>query len=287
MFSMNCLWRWLLLSALSIGLFACGGGDGGGASAVADPPTIQAQPSDTGVAVGAKATFYVVAAGEGSLSYQWQRDGADISGATEHAYTLAAAALADHGASFAVVVSNEAGGVSSRSAKLTVTGATAITAQPKGATVQVGQSATFSVTATGTGTLIYQWLRDGTDIGGANRASLTVGPFAAADDGAQFAVRVSSDAGSVTSSAVLLTVTPVDTGADGTGLAAGYDITLAIRYDGGVLQLASEVPWTRAPSTTVTGSSARLLTGLSAAAVDLERVYAVAVGAAGSCTAGA
>src|SRR3979411_2600950 len=55
-------------------------------------------------------------------------------------------------------------------------------------TVQSGQTATFSVTATGTGPLSYQWQRNGTAIGGATSASYTTPATTSADNGARFIV---------------------------------------------------------------------------------------------------
>jgi hypothetical protein len=64
----------------------------------------------------------------------------------------------------------------------------------------------------------------------------------------------------------------------GLTLAAGFDITLALRADGSVLQGANALPWTQAPATDLAGSSLRVLTGPQAASLDLDRVYALAVG---------
>jgi hypothetical protein len=81
-----------------------------------------------------------------------------------------------------------------------------ITTQPVGQTVSEGQTATFSVVATGSAPLSYQWRRDGADIPGATSDSYTTPATVLADDGAQFAVVVTNAAGSVTSTAAILTV---------------------------------------------------------------------------------
>jgi Abnormal spindle-like microcephaly-assoc'd, ASPM-SPD-2-Hydin len=74
----------------------------------------------------------------------------------------------------------------------------------------MGQTATFTVSATGTAPLGYQWRRNGVDIPGATSSSYTTPATTTADDGAQFSVAVSNSAGSATSSAATLTVnTPV------------------------------------------------------------------------------
>ena len=82
-------------------------------------PTISAQPVNQAVPVGGSVTFTVGASGTG-LSYQWQRNGTNIGGATAASYTLSPVAAADNGVSFRVVVSNSAGSVTSNGATLMV-----------------------------------------------------------------------------------------------------------------------------------------------------------------------
>ena len=83
--------------------------------------------------------------------------------------------------------------------------APAITAQPAGITVAERQSASFSVTASGTAPLSYAWRRNGTPIAGATSATLTMTSALAADHGARFSAVVSNSAGSVTSAEAVLT----------------------------------------------------------------------------------
>jgi hypothetical protein len=90
----------------------------------------------------------------------------------------------------------------------------AIASQPASTTVYAGEAATFSVSATGTGTLSYQWLRNGSAISGATAASYTTPPVSSADAAAQFTVVVTDSTGSLTSSAATLGVVARDSGAD-------------------------------------------------------------------------
>ncbi|MGO9340761.1 MAG: hypothetical protein ACLPY1_25075, partial [Terracidiphilus sp.] len=86
----------------------------------------------------------------------------------------------------------------------------AITFQPANASVTIGQTATFSVSAVGPGTLTYQWRMNSQNIAGATSASYTIAATTAVDSGSAFDVVVSNTAGSVTSnSATLLVSTPV------------------------------------------------------------------------------
>ena len=87
--------------------------------------------------------------------------------------------------------------------------AASITAQPANAIVIESQAATFSVSATGTAPLSYQWRRNGIDIVGATSSSYTTAATVLADSGAQFAVVVSNSVGPVSSTAATLTVNPV------------------------------------------------------------------------------
>src|SRR5271154_5978984 len=67
--------------------------------------------------------------------------------------------------------------------------------QPGNQTVTVGQTATFNVTATGTGPLSYQWYVNGVAIPGATSSTYTTSPEVSGDSGAVFTVTVSNTAG--------------------------------------------------------------------------------------------
>ena len=92
--------------------------------------------------------------------------------------------------------------------------APAITGQPADQAVTAGQTATFSVLASGSAPLGYQWRRNGADIAGAVAASYTTPATGLGDDGALFAVVVSNSAGSATSNNASLSVSspPVSSG---------------------------------------------------------------------------
>jgi hypothetical protein len=106
-------------------LAACGGSDGSSSAGMSTPaamtPAISTQPASATIVGGNTATFTVMAAGTAPLTYQWQKNGAAVSGATGASYTTPAEAVADNGATFAVVVTNSGGSVTSANATLTVT----------------------------------------------------------------------------------------------------------------------------------------------------------------------
>lgn len=82
----------------------------------------------------------------------------------------------------------------------------AIETQPTDQTVVIGQTATFSVVASGSAPLGYQWQRGGVKISGATSASYTTPAASASDNGAQFQVMVSNASGMVTSGTASLHV---------------------------------------------------------------------------------
>jgi hypothetical protein len=207
-------------------LAACGGGGGGGAPTpipVAVPPAVTLQPASLSVTEGQAASFSVAASGDAPLAYQWQRNGADIAGATATSYTIAATVLADGGAAFRAVVSNAAGTVASNAATLTVLMSVpvlTVTLQPAATTVVAGTPASFSVAATcSAGTLGVQWQRGQTSGGILSWADIATASTATysfattiGDSGMQF--RAVFDCGGLsitTSLAALLTVTPPPT----------------------------------------------------------------------------
>jgi hypothetical protein len=173
-------------------------------------PSITTQPSNQTIFSGQTAKFSVVANGTSPLSYQWQKNGIVISGATSASYATPAETTSDSGSLFSVVVSNSVRNVTSNSATLTVNPdpAPAITNQPASQTITAGQTATFSVTASGTAPLGYQWQKNGAAISGATSSSYTTPAETTSDNGAQFAVVVSNSAGTATSNSAVLTVNP-------------------------------------------------------------------------------
>ncbi|MEP7243833.1 MAG: immunoglobulin domain-containing protein [Gammaproteobacteria bacterium] len=212
-------------------LAACGGGgggsDGGGGGGGgtnppgATAPSITTQPQAQTVAVGATATFSVAASGTAPLTYQWSKGGVAISGATSSSYTTPATTAGDSGSSFTVVVSNSAGNVTSSAAALTANTPVGITSQPQAQAVETGDSTTFSVTATGSASLTYQWQKDGASITGATGATYNI-PSVALNQAGSYTVVVTNPVGSVTSAAAALTVT-----ANPEGLYAGKFTPLA------------------------------------------------------------
>ena len=215
----------LLLALCSIAVASCSGSGSKSDTTNATAPTITMQPQSQAVTVGSTATFSVAATGTAPLSYQWSKNATAINGATTSSYTTPATVAGDNGASFTVMVFNVAGNQTSNAATLTVAAAAlapTITMQPQSQAVAVGSTATFSVVATGTAPLSYQWSKNATAISGATNASYTTPATVSGDNGASFTVKVMNVAGNQTSSAAILTVNP----------ASGVTVTLNPRRAG-------------------------------------------------------
>jgi hypothetical protein len=176
----------------------------------ATAPSIVTPPASVSVVAGQSATFSVVAGGTTPLAYQWQKGGVNLAGATGTTLTLPAVNTAAAG-SYAVVVSNIAGSIVAPTATLTVTSAVvapAIVTPPAPQAVAAGASVTFSVTASGSVPLTYQWTRDGRALAGATGPSLTLSAVQPSDAGT-YAVTVANSAGSAAAVGARLTVAPV------------------------------------------------------------------------------
>ncbi len=170
-------------------------------------PTITTSPTDVTVTTGAVATFTVVASGNPTPTYQWQKGGANIPGATSATYTIASVVTGDAG-NYAAVVTNSRGSATSASATLTVSAALtapSITTQPLSQTVTAGNSVTFTAAASGNPTPTYQWQKGGVNISGATSATYTIASTAAGDAG-NYAVVATNSSGSATSTTAALTV---------------------------------------------------------------------------------
>lgn len=179
------------------------------------PPNISEHPQNQTKCEGETASFSVTASGTEPLSYQWQKlpsggSWGNIDGATSSIYTTPTLVAGDDGNQYKCAVSNSCGNVESDAATLTVKTAASIISHPLGQAKFVGETATFSVTASGSSPLSYQWqINDGSswvDIDGAQDSSYTTPVLEAADDGNQYRCKVSNDCGEETSNAAILII---------------------------------------------------------------------------------
>jgi len=176
-------------------------------------PHITVQPVSQTVTAGQSTSFSVSAMGSG-VTYQWQKNGGAITGATNSSYSTPLTTVSDSGSEFTVTVSNNFGSVTSNPALLTVNAAMSapvITIQPSNQTVTVPNSAVFSAAAAGTAPMSYQWMRNGLSISGASGPTYTTPATSTSDNGAAFSVVFRNAAGSVISAAATLSVAPAPT----------------------------------------------------------------------------
>jgi hypothetical protein len=166
-------------------------------------PTISAQPTNRTVALNASVSFTVTASGSVPLNYQWQRANTNLPGANSAILTILNAQLADAGA-YRVIVTNEAGSITSQEAILTVLAPPTISAQPQAQTAIAGGSVQFNVTANGTAPLHYQWRFNGAELNGQTDPQLTFN--AQSGNAGGYSVVISNAVGSVTSAVAVLTV---------------------------------------------------------------------------------
>ena len=170
-------------------------------------PVISSQPQSQVVTNGADASFSVSASSVYPLFYQWQKNGANLDGATNSVLTLRAVTTDDQ-AVYQVVVSNQYSAILSSQAALTVNVvlvAPGVVSEPQSQTVDIGGTVTFSVSASGTAPLHYQWRLNSADLSGETNASLTLSCVSAAAQGS-YAVTITNAAGTANSQAASLVV---------------------------------------------------------------------------------
>ena len=168
-------------------------------------------PTDQTVVQSNNATFTTSASGLPVPTLQWRLNGANIPGSTDSSLTITNAQYSQNGFVYSLVASNIAG-MATNSATLYVLVPPSISQQPTNITVAVGNSATFSVTASGMPAVSYQWNRNGSPIANATDPSYSVSNAQGADNSAVFSVTVSNSVGNVTSSNAKLTVLSTMTG---------------------------------------------------------------------------
>ncbi|PAW65870.1 MAG: hypothetical protein B9S34_09555 [Opitutia bacterium Tous-C1TDCM] len=167
-------------------------------------PAFTTQPASRSVAPGQAVTFSAVATGNPAPTFQWNRNGAPIGGATASSFTLGSVTSADSG-SYTVTATNVAGSVTGNAATLDVTNAPVITTQPVSQVVTAGGNTTFTVAATGTPAPEFQWRFNGSPLVGATGTTLARNAATTAMGGT-YDVVVSNANGSVTSNPATLTV---------------------------------------------------------------------------------
>lgn len=173
-------------------------------------PIILTQPQGQTVSAGSDVTMSINISSVYALSYQWQKNGMAIPGATNAALSLHNVSTADQ-ATYSVALSNQFGQVTSAGAALfvkVVTGPPTISAPPQNQTNFVGETTTFSVTALGAPPLGYQWFFNSNSIAGATNSSLVLSNLDLTNQG-YYSVSITSPNGSTNSQNAFLAVMAV------------------------------------------------------------------------------
>ena len=192
-------------------------------------PAITTQPANQTVNAGQNAAFTVAASGTPTPTYQWQvsvgggaftnlTNGAPYSGVTTTTLAITGATAGLSGNQYRAIATNGvAPDATSTAATLTVNVAPAITTQPANQTVNAGQTATFTVAASGTPTPTYQWqvsvgggaftnLTNAAPYSGVTTTTLTITGTTAGLSGNQYRALATNSVASATSNPALLTV---------------------------------------------------------------------------------
>ena len=175
-------------------------------SIITGAPAIISTPESQIVNVDSSVTFSVWATGAAPLGYQWYKDGVAIEGATESSYIISTAQESDTG-KYIVRITNDVGSVDSTEASLAVYAMPEITVNGIESVTyaRIEDNLTFSVSATGTAPLSYQWYKDGEAIAGATGTSYTINSVKS-DDAGSYSVTVTNVAGSASAEVTVLKV---------------------------------------------------------------------------------
>jgi sugar lactone lactonase YvrE len=173
-------------------------------TAPVDPlaPVITTQPASQNIVSGSAASFTVVTSAM-APTYQWKRNGSDIATATGATYNIPSVAGTDE-ATYSVVVTEGGKSTTSRGAILRVLTAPVIVTHPAAVSVTQGQTATFTVKATGL-FLTYNWKKGVTSLGAPSLPTLTLTNVQGTNE-ADYSCEVSNAAGMTPSNPAHLTV---------------------------------------------------------------------------------
>jgi alpha-tubulin suppressor-like RCC1 family protein len=182
--------------------------------AVNSPATISTQSATSIIrCLNDSATFSVTASGTAPLNYQWSFAGSNISGGTGTSYHIVSLTSANAGI-YTCVVGNMCGTpVTTKPCTLTVNTPPSITTPPASQSVWASDSAVFTVVASGTAPLSYQWKKNGVNINGATSPSFTYKNISyPGDSGSAFTCVVTNGcSSSATSNSAILKIKAVKT----------------------------------------------------------------------------
>ncbi len=197
-------------------------------------PVITAQPTNSSVVQGSTASFTVGVSGTPPLAYQWSFNSGAISPALNPSATNATLIITNsqgtNGGLYSVLVTNAAGGTNSSNALLTILFPPHFIINPSNDLAGLGCTVSFNALATGTGSLAYQWQKDGSNITGQTGTNLTILHAQPSDFGG-YALVASNAYGQATSSVAMLSLDHPPTPGN----------IIAQRYPSGAITLATSI----------------------------------------------
>jgi hypothetical protein len=171
------------------------------------PPAIITQPQSQTVTQNDNVSFSVIASGTGPLSYQWYFKGVSMGAAGTNATLTLLNVQTNQAGPYKVTITNSMGSVSSSIAQLSVLMPAGISTQPQSQVVVQGQTASFTVVASGTSPMHYQWSFNNSPLSGATSSVLTLANVQSAQAG-NYSVLVNNRVASVSSASASLVVNP-------------------------------------------------------------------------------
>jgi len=168
-------------------------------------PFFVRMPANVSAVAGGSATFSAEVGGTAPLTLQWSFSGSPIPGANSATLQLTNV-QANQAGFYRLDVTNAYGGTGA-GASLTLVTPPTISSQPTSASVEAGENVTFSVLIGSNGPVTYQWYRDGVALPGETGSTLFLSSVSQSAAGA-YSVVATNAAGSVTSAAALLSVSP-------------------------------------------------------------------------------
>lgn len=167
-------------------------------------PAISAQPQNQNALVGGSASFSVSAAGDSPLNYGWYFNGAFVPGSSSSTFSIADV-QPFHAGAYHVQIGNPYGSTTSLVATLNVFAPVGITSHPASTNVDLNAAITFSINASGTPPLQYQWRLNGANLAGKTNDTLTI-PRVKLTDGGTYTAVVVNEFGSLISNPAQLIV---------------------------------------------------------------------------------
>lgn len=167
-------------------------------------PVITSQPVAAEICEGNEILLASQATGS-NLAFQWTKNGVNVPGASGASLNIQNATATDAG-TYNVIVTNSCGQATSITVEIAVNTKPSISEQPKDQSVNADEAVNLSVSASGTGSLTYQWFRNGEKIENATGATYQV-PNASTADAGVYTVEVSNDCGKTTSESAVVDVT--------------------------------------------------------------------------------